>query len=168
MRAIDPPADGVSWPIHVDFGQPHPEHPHNAALQRQVALLENQTAVDYFLFDDLGHPVPFVADDPQVKICFRSIQKQVLFEDVGATTGGVELMAEHMIRRTMRQQGFSRDRILAQLRREYDRDVAGQLARFEVTDIGWLHHPEATFIERMAVMCRGLESRVPWPVPVRS
>jgi hypothetical protein len=120
--------------------------------------------VDYFLFDALGRPVPFVINEPYVKMCFRSIRGQVLFGPFGGTTGGVELMAEHMIRTTARLRGFSRERILAQLRSEYDRDVAGQMALFEASDIGWSHHPEATFVERMSKMCKGLEGMVPLPV----
>ena len=53
-------------------------------------------------------------------------------------------------------------------RSEYDRDVAGHMAMFEASDIGWSHHPEATFIERMSVMCQGLERMVSLPVPKQS
>ena len=168
MRAIDPPADGMTSSAQFDFGTPHPSHPHNLALQRQVTLLERHKGVDYFLFDDLGRPVPFVVSDPHVSMGFRSIRTQVLFGPLGGTTGGVELMAEHMIRRTMHLPVFSRDRILAQLRGEYDRDVAGQMMLFEASDIGWSHHPEATFLERMSKMCRGLERMIPVPASRRS
>ena len=88
LRGIDPSTGILSWPAEVDFGTPHPDHPHNPALQRQVALLELHKSVEYFLFDDLGRSVPFVINDPQVKMCFRSTRKQVLYGSTGATTGG--------------------------------------------------------------------------------
>jgi hypothetical protein len=70
-------------------------------------------------------------------------------------------MAEHMIRTTARLHGFSRERILAQLQREYDRDVAGEMALFEASN---KHHPEATFVERISKLYKRLEDMVPLPV----
>jgi hypothetical protein len=140
-RGDDLPVTGLG------FGTPHPSCPHSPALQRQVALLEGNRDVDYFLFDQTDRPVHIVINEKPIKACFRMLRSEAMF---AAKQSGVEAMVEHLIKATAGGPEFSRATILEQFEREYGGDMAAKMAAFEAKGVENGHEPGRTFVETLS------------------
>jgi hypothetical protein len=137
--------------VHITslgFGKPHPSRPHSPALQRQVSLLNGDRYADYFLFDELDRPIRFMIGDMCTKISFRSIRSEALSSASGSAKG-LAAIGEYLIKMMEHKPGLSRERILAQLSREYLEDVAEAVAEWEQSTTKQEHSPGTTFMEAM-------------------
>jgi hypothetical protein len=131
----------------IGFGTgPHPSRPHSPALQRQVSLLTGDKYADYFLFDELDRPVRFMIGDMYTKISFRNLRSEALSSPEPM---GLVVIAEHLIKMMEHEPGLSRERILAQLGREYPEDIAEMVAKWEQSAAKQGRSPGTTFIEVM-------------------
>ena len=148
------PAKGVHI-TSTGFGTPHPSRPHSPALQRQMSLLTGDKYVDYFLFDELDHPVRFEIRDMNTKLIFRSIRSAVL---TSPTPIGLAPIAEYLIKMMEHKPGLSRQRILAQLSREHSEDVAEMVAMLEQSPAKAGHPPGTTYME---VTCKSISNVLP-------
>jgi hypothetical protein len=136
--------------VHVNtigFGTPHPTRPHSHALQRQVSLMNGDKDADYFLFDDMDRPVCLVLYDRCIKMTFRIIRSFAMF---GSDPTGVGAIAQYLIEVMGNEPGLSRERILAQLDREYEIDVTSLMAEFEIRGLDNGIEPGITFLEKMS------------------
>jgi hypothetical protein len=129
------------------YGTPHPTRPHSQALQRQLSLITGDKEADYFLFDDLDRPIRFVLYDNWEKMMFRILRAGPMF---GSDTQGVEAIAEHLIKVMGNKPGLSRERILAQLNKEYEIDVKSMLLEFKRRGLENGLDPSETFLEMMS------------------
>jgi hypothetical protein len=130
----------------IGFGTPHPSHPHNQALQRQVSLLTGDTNADYFLFNSIDHPIRFVIQDTLTRMVFRICRADAMF---GPEQQGLEAIAEYMIKMMERTPGLSRERILEQLSGEYGGDVGAKVREFQKMSFVNGHGDGTTFLEVM-------------------
>jgi hypothetical protein len=130
----------------VGFGVLHPSRTYSPALKRQVSLLEGDKGADYFLFDNSDRPIRFVIYESFLKLCFRTIRAEAIY---GETPSGLEMVAEYLIKAMAHQPGLSRERILAQLQREYGGNMAEKMAAFEAKRLENGDPPNTTFLERM-------------------
>ena len=143
-----PVASGGVQVTSIGFGTPHPSRPHNRALQRQVSMLTGDKLVDYFLFDQLECPMGFVILDTWTKISFRILRSDAMFSE---ERKGIEALAEYLVKKMQGKPGLSRERILAQMSREYDEDMAEKLAAWEkLKQKRESGTPGTTFIEEMS------------------
>jgi len=145
MHFIQPSPDGTAAVTDFGFGTPHPSRPHNAALQRQAALLEGDRRADYFLFNDSDQPIRFMIYDSLLKMAFRGLRAEAMY---GSTPWSVDPMAEYLVKANADRPGLSRAKILAQLQREYGGDMAAQIAAFEAKGLERGSEPGMTFLER--------------------
>jgi hypothetical protein len=122
------PSGGVHI-TSVGFGTgPHPSRPYSPALQRQVSLLTGNKYADYFLFDEFDRPVLFMIEDMYTKISFWNLRSDVLSSPDPI---GLVYIAEYLIKMMEHKPGLSRERILAQMNREYPEDVAEMVVKWE-------------------------------------
>ena len=125
----------------VGFGLPEHASTYSPALQRQVSLLTADSVTDYFLFDFEDCPVRFVLFEPWMKMAFRALRGDVLSGEAG-----LEAMGEYLIKAMGPRPGLGRDRILAQLQREYGGDVATKVAAWEELTVR-NGHSGSTYLE---------------------
>jgi hypothetical protein len=128
LHHVQPSPNGTAPVTVVGFGVPHPSRTYSPALQRQISLLEGDQAADYFLFDDSDRPIRLVIYESVVKLCFRTTQASAIYS---ATPKNLDVIAEYLIKAMAHQPGLSRERILAQLQREYGENMAETMAAFE-------------------------------------
>ena len=139
----------------LGFGAAHPSRPHSQALQRQVSLLDGDRQADYFLFDEVDRPIRFMAQDLFTKLSFRALRADVVSN---AEQRGLEAIAEYLIKMMQHKPGLSRERILAQLGREYTEDVADKVVKWETMATVNGHAEGTTFLE---VMANEMSSTIP-------
>lgn len=94
-----------------------------------MELYNNARDVDYFVFDELDRPFPFIVNDNiWIRMMFRNMRG---FAVSGADRQGVEAIAQYVIKCMGHQPGFSRDLIIRQFEKEYGDDIGERLQRFE-------------------------------------
>jgi hypothetical protein len=147
------PKEGIEL-IATGFGNPHPSRPRSHALQRQVSLLTGDKHADYFLFDELDRPVRFVISDLYTRITFRQLRSEVL---TSADPRGLGAIAEYLVKMMEHKPGLSRERIVAQLSREYSEDIGEKIAKWGQL-IAQSGHPGTMFLEMIG---KGLEKAMP-------
>ncbi|KZP18358.1 hypothetical protein FIBSPDRAFT_745471 [Athelia psychrophila] len=128
----------------MGFGKPHPSLTITPALQRQIDLYTNAKEVDYFVFDELNCPFPFIVDDTWTKITFRNLRAQAISSP---DRQGIEPIAEYVIKCMGQREGFSRDLIVGQFEREYGDDLGEKLQNFQSLSIRNGYAEGTTFIE---------------------
>jgi hypothetical protein len=128
----------------LGFGTPHPSRPHNAALRLQLSLLTVDKDADYILFDEAYRPVRFVIQETFTKLAFRTIRSDAMFS---AEPKGLEAIAEHLIKMMAHEPGLSRERIIAQLSREYGEDITDKVTVFQGRATVKGYPPGTTFVE---------------------
>jgi len=149
------PQDDVST-TGSEFGTPHPSFPHSPALQRQVALLENNRDVDYFLFDEADRPIAVVLNDSYLKINFRQFRFQAMF---GPEQFGVESMAELLIKIVADRPRLSKARILVQFESEYGGNVEAKIAAFAANcKKAEINNEHETYLEMRSAAMRAMEA----------
>lgn len=144
LRNLPTDSNGNVTMSTLGFGNPAYTPSYSAALQRQVNLLTADKDADYFLFDGLDRPVRFVIHDRPLKMNFRLTRTEVLSSD---DPNGVEVLVEYIIKMMGHKPGLSRDRIIAQFSKEYERDVVGKLDYLESTHAG---NPGVTVLESLS------------------
>lgn len=112
----------------IGFGDPARTPTYSAALRRQVSLLTADKKADYFLFDEMDRPVRFEITNSMLKTFFRIARTEALSSDKANT---VEGLLELIIKVMGQKPGLSRQGIIAQFAKEYERDVARNLAIIE-------------------------------------
>ena len=130
-RHIPTTPDGTVFLNSIGFGTPNIQHKYSPALWRQVSLINADRDADYFLFDENDRPVRFVLYDPWMKMTFRDFRGEILSDDEGHGNDMLSALAEHLIKAMAQKPGLSRERILAQLEREYGGDIATKVAEWE-------------------------------------
>jgi len=128
----------------LGFGKPHPSLTVTPALQRQIDLYTNAKGVDYFVFDELNRPFPFIVHDMWAKLSFRNLRADAISSP---DRQGVEAVAEYVIKCMGQRAGFSRDLIVGQFEREYGSDLGEKLQRFQSMGIRNGYAEGTTFIE---------------------
>ena len=132
--------------VSTGFGNAHPSRPHSQAFQRQLSLLTGDKHVDYFLFDEVDRPVRFVIQDPTIRVVFRALRADAMSS---ANQRGLEAISEYLIKMMQHKPGLSRERILAQLGREYTEDIVNIVTQWEKMATVNGHLEGTTFIEVM-------------------
>jgi hypothetical protein len=146
LHHVQPSPNGMTAVADVGFGVPHPSRTYSPALQRQISLLEGDRGADYFLFDNSDRPIRFVIYESFMKLYFRTLRAEAIY---GATPNGIEMVAEHLIKAMAHQPGLSRERILAQLQREYGGNMTVKMAAFDAKRLENGDRSGTTFLERM-------------------
>jgi hypothetical protein len=147
LRHVVSTQEGTIPLTSIGFADPNSPARHSPALQRQMALLNADKDADYFLFDEDDSPVRFVLQDTWTKMAFRTLRSSVLSS--GDQQQGLEAIAEYLIKMMGQKPGFSRQRILEQLRNEYEGDLVAKVAKFE-SMAAVNAHEGSTFIEAMS------------------
>jgi hypothetical protein len=111
-----------------------------------VSLLTGDKYADYFLFDELDRPVRFMVWDMCTKMAFRGLRSEALSSP---EPKGLPAIAEYLIKMMEHEPGLSRERILAQLSREYSEDMAGTVAKWEQSTATKGYAQGTTFMEVM-------------------
>ena len=140
------PSESPGGVKNLGFGTPHPSRPHSPALQLQMELLTAAKDVDYFIFDDSERPIPFVLEHTWAKMMFRILRTSATST---VETKGLEAIAECLVKEMGEMPGLSRERILAQLQREYQVDVEKMVTNFMKRAELNGYPPGTTFLEIM-------------------
>jgi hypothetical protein len=143
-HACDVIADGM-------FNGRDPNAPlRTPALQRQAALLSADKTADYFLFDEMDHPVRFATsgEDMLVRVTFRMFRHQATYDSL--LRWQVEALAEYLIEVMGDTPGLGRERIIAQFDREYEVDTASKMAGLKKQKIEYGFSVRRTFLEGMS------------------
>ncbi|KAF7982991.1 hypothetical protein HWV62_24600 [Athelia sp. TMB] len=128
----------------LGFGKPHPSLTITPALRRQMDLYTSAKDVDYFVFDELDRPFPFLIEEVWTRLNFRNLRGQVISSP---DRQGVEAIAQYVIKRLSRTPGFSRDLIVRQFEKEYGDDVGEKLRKFDSMSVRNGYAEGDTFIE---------------------
>lgn len=116
--------DGIQM-SSMGFSAPVPGAILSPALQRQISLLTGDKEVDYFLFDEVERPIRFQIPDMILKMHFRIFRSGAFSGDKKAIA--LEPMAEYILKMMSNHPGLNRERIVAQLTREYGEDLPAKL-----------------------------------------
>ncbi|RDB25256.1 hypothetical protein Hypma_007372 [Hypsizygus marmoreus] len=130
----------------LGFGKPDPSRPYSPALQRQVSLLTGDKSADYFLFDEVDRPIRVEVPSMLTRMTFRILRSDALSKQ---TPDGVQAIGEYLLKNMSNHPGLSRARILAQLEREYGKEMVSKIEEFEKMAEKNGYEPGATFLEKM-------------------
>ncbi|RDB20676.1 hypothetical protein Hypma_012263 [Hypsizygus marmoreus] len=153
--------DGVVSISELGFAKPDPLRPYSPALQRQVSLCAADKDVDYFLFNKYDAPIAIQIPGSMTKVLFRNARSLSLSSEPHAEHAARSI-GEFLLVRMADHPGMNRERILAQMGREYGKGAKASILAFEkkILEEG-IVPPGCSFLEKMGNSMDGMLMQIP-------